>query len=357
LLDALRADRDQAMLAQSRAGGWPAALAAGYLVVSTSPTLTTVAGDHDAWVGTPMTMDQGFSWAVLPLNDGSRYKFTDGTIYEADPWSRAYHYDSFGLMSQEPPSAAHLERFFQVGGAVAPRTVRVWVPTGAPTHVLYVQDGQNLFDPNAAWGGWQLDDVIPAAMLVVGVDNTAARFDEYTHVVDDFGQGPLGGNGDTYATFLNMEVRGLIAQHYGEPSTVGVMGSSLGGLISLHLADRFPNDIDFAASLSGTVGWGSIGLHNPTIIERLVAGGHRSTALYVDSGGGGTCVDSDNDGIEDDGTGTDNYCECLQLNNLLGGIGYTSGVDLWYWHEPNAPHNEAAWGARVWRPLTIFSEL
>lgn len=353
LLTALRAGVGQAMLAQSNAGGWPALVEEGYVVVSTDPALTLVAGDHDGWTGTPMTADAGFSWIVLSLAPGDRYKLTDGATYAADPWARAYEHDEFGVMSMRAPAAAHLERYFQIGG----RTIRVWVPAEAATHVLYVHDGQNLFDPDAIWGGWQLQDEIPAAMMVVGIDNTAARFDEYTHVPDDFGSGIVGGGGDAYTTFVNDVVRALVEDHYGEPLTVGVMGSSLGGLISLHMADRFPNDIAFAASMSGTVGWGSIGLNNETIIERLEAAGHRPVALYVDSGGSGTCADSDGDGIDDDGTANDNYCENLQLAGVLTAIGYTADVDFWHWHEPGAPHNEAAWGARVFRPLSLFADL
>ncbi len=353
LLADLRSDVEATMLAQSRGSGWPAPVDGGYLVVSTDASLTEVAGDHDDWAGTPMTADRGFSWLVLPMAPGDRYKFTDGTDYVADPWGRAYAHDAFGVMTMLAPTSAHLERFFAVGN----RTVRVWVPEGTPTHVLYVHDGQNLFDPAAGWGGWTLEDEILLAMMVVGIDNTPARFDEYTHVPDDFGSGVVGGDGDAYAAFVNETVRALVATHYGEPPTLGVMGSSLGGLISLHIVDRFPSEFHFAASLSGTLGWGSIGLDNETMIERLQTAGLRDVALYVDSGGSGTCYDDDGDGIEDDGPDSDNYCENRQLANVLEGVGYTTGVDLWYWHEPDAPHNEAAWGARVFRPLSIFSNL
>jgi pimeloyl-ACP methyl ester carboxylesterase len=78
------------------------------------------------------------------------------------------------------------------------------------------------------------------------------------------------------------------------------MGSSLGGLISLVIADRFPDRYDMAISMSGTVGWGSITLQNETILERYMAAGKRDFAIYVDSGGDGTCGDADMDGIDDD---------------------------------------------------------
>src|SRR5262249_18925270 len=159
----------------------------------------------------------------------------------------------------------------------------------------------------------------PPAMLVVGIDNTPARMDEYTHVPDVIGGQTMGGLGDAYSDFVEDVVRPLVAARYGEPARVGGMGSSLGGLIALHMAGRRPAAVAFAGSLSGTVGWGSIGANEETIIERYAAHGHRPTVLYVDSGGGGTCFDSDGDGIEDDDpNAADNYCENQQLEATLG---------------------------------------
>jgi len=361
LLMALRADRDGTMLAQSRSSGWPAPVEEGHLVVSTEASLTLVAGDHDHWQGTAMIADDGFHWLVIAAAPGHRYKLSDGQTFSADPWSRGYEHDEFGVMSMLPPGGAHLERHFQVGDdAMQPRTVRVYLPAEPATHLLYMHDGQNLFDPAAAWGGWALAASVPAAMSIVAIDNTAARFDEYTHVTDDLGSGPIGGHGDAYADFLQLTVRPLIDDIYGEPGSVGVMGSSLGGLISLHIGQRHRGDFDFVASMSGTMGWGSIGanVHNETIIERYAASGMQPVALYLDSGGSGSCVDSDLDGIEDDAPdGADNYCENKQLEATLLAAGWQSNVNLWHWWEQDAPHNEAAWAARSWRPLQIFAGL
>lgn len=367
LLEGLRGDLDGTMQAQSEAAGWPAPVDNGYLFVSTDPTLNQVAGDHDSWTGQAMTVESEFAWLVLDVADGSRYKFTDQTRWVADPWSRAYHWDENGVMSQVPPTDAHLERFFNVtDGTVVPRRVRVYVPAEAATHVLYVHDGQNLFNPNATWGGWQLDDSAPAGMLLVGIDNTGGgRMEEYTHVVDEIRDrdGNVtyvgGGGADDYAAFIQNTVRPLVEAHYGEPDKVGTMGSSLGGLVAFHIADRYPGEYDFAASLSGTMGWGSFYLNNETMIERYDAAGKRSTELYLDSGGNvsGTCVDSDGDGIEDDADDSDNYCTNKQLEAVLYADGYTADVDVWHWWEEDAPHNEAAWAARVFRPLDIFAGL
>tara|TARA_R110002073_G_scaffold303128_6_gene471302 strand:- start:20003 stop:21256 length:1254 start_codon:yes stop_codon:yes gene_type:complete len=360
LLAELRADRYGAMLSQSRDGGWPAAVESGYLVVSTEG-LQRVAGDHDDWAGTVMTQEDDFYWAVIDAAPGARYKFTDGnTDYRPDPWSRAYQYDDQGLMSMRAPSSAHLERHFavgDVGNAIAERTIRVWLPSASATHLLYAHDGQNLFDPGASFGGWKLNAVAPAGLAIVGIDNAGAeRLAEYSHV-DDVG---ATSKGDAYADYVHDVIRPLIRSHYGEPEKLGTLGSSLGGLISLHIADRYPGQYDFAGSLSGTLGWGSIdGQGTDTMIARYAAAGHRDTALYIDSGGNGTtCADSDGDGTnDDDETASDNYCETRQMESTLVGLGYQYDIDLWHWHEPGAAHNEAAWAARVFRPLQEFMSL
>src|SRR5690606_35198056 len=99
-----------------------------------------------------------------------------------------------------------------------------------------------------------------------------------------------------------------------------------------------PDDYDFVASLSGTMGWGSIGPHVETMIERYAAAGHQPFVVYLDSGGGGeTCADLDGDGIDDDDeTSTDNYCVNLQMRDTLADVGFTFDEDLHHWWEPGA---------------------
>ncbi len=361
LLADLRNDRDAAMLAQSRAQGWPAPVEDGYLFVSTVSE-SLLAGDHDSWQGAAMTAEDDFHWLVVSVSAGNRYKFTDGDqSWVADRWSRSYQWDNEGEMSMVTPTTSHLERHFQVSDANIPaRRLRIWIPEAAATHVLYTHDGQNLFDPAAIWGGWKLDASAPAALMIVGIDNNGGeRMNEYTHTTDNLGDGEVGGDGDNYAAYVHVTVRALVAQHYGEPAKVGTMGSSLGGLIALHIADRYPEDYDFAASLSGTLGWGSIGgTGADTIIARYEAAGKRNFAIYIDSGGSTAgCTDTDEDGTDDDGNDSDNYCVNRQMETVLAGLGYTYDTDLWHWWDTNAEHNEAAWSARVFRPMQNFMGL
>lgn len=361
ILAELRADTKGALTKHAGASGWPVPVAGGHLFVSTDLTLGFVAGDHDGWQGTAMKADAGFLWVVITVPTVEHYKLTDKTTYQADPWARSYTYDANGEISLVAPSAAHLDRWPGIGdAALEPRTLRVWVPAEPIKHELYVHDGQNLFDPDAFFGGWHLQDTVPPGMLLVGIDNTDARMDEYTHVPDVIGGQSLGGKGDAYADFLKNTVRPLIKKQYGEPGPVGLLGSSLGGLISFHIADHEPGEYAFAASMSGTMGWGSIGagIHNETLIERFQKHGHQQTVLYLDSGGEGPCSDSDGDGIQDDSqTAGDNYCENAQLRDVLYGVGYTKDQDFFYGYTAGAMHNEAEWAARVHTPFQIFDAL
>jgi predicted alpha/beta superfamily hydrolase len=361
LLQRLRADLSGTLLAESQNGGWPVLVDEGYVVVSTSGQ-PQIAGGFSSWQPLALTPDQGFSFTVIvpgDLTEDRGYKFTDGMSFVSDDWSRSFAYDEFGELSLIHPQGGRFDRFFGVQSSeIEPRKVTVLVPEQAPSHLLYLHDGQNLFAPSANFGGWRLQDSVPAGMMLVGIDNSPARMDEYTHVADVLSGNSTGGEGDAYVAFLESEVRSLIASVYGEPGRIGVMGSSLGGLISLHAGFQFPASYDFVGSLSGTVGWGSFGPHTgETMIERYGESPTFPFVVYLDSGGDGPCDDADGDGIFDDGDGTDNYCENAQLRDALAMNGYVFGENLHHWHEPGAPHNEAAWAERVFRPLQIFAAL
>lgn len=363
---AAEVDPEQALRTIAGRGGLPVETAdGGYLFACLCGEGDwQLAGDHDQWAGAAMqtTGDLWWAEAEVPAADGSLYKFHDLAAEQwiADPLGRRYGYDANGRYSLVRASAGHLERWYGLTGAgLPPRGLQVFVPQdGSFSHALYVHDGQNLFDPEAPFGYWQLQDSVPPGLLLVGIDNTPARIDEYTHVPDVISKDPIGGEAGAYAELVDGVIRPRMEAAYGAAEVVGTMGSSLGGLVSLVIADLYPERYAMAISLSGTVGWGSISLDNETIIERYAAAGHRDFAIYIDSGGGGTCGDADNDGIDDDDpNAADNYCENAQLRDVLIGQGYTEDVDLWYVHAPGEPHNEGAWAARVGLPMAEFVEL
>lgn len=133
------------------------------------------------------------------------------------------------------------------------RLVRVWLPpeygeSGQMRYpVLYLNDGQNLFDPASAFAGvdWQVgqsarrliaEGKIPP-LIIVGIDNTGKnRMREYIPY-RSFDPRVLGPQGKHYPDFLRREVMPLIEKHYrvGKgPEHTGLGGSSLGGLITLY---------------------------------------------------------------------------------------------------------------------------
>jgi len=132
------------------------------------------------------------------------------------------------------------------------RLVRVWLPPdydgwGATRYpVLYLNDGQNLFDPVTAFAGvhWQVGETAARLiaeqkirpLIIVGIDNTKNRAREYTPY-KSLDPRVLNAKGKCYPDFLQREVMPLIEEHYcvlKGPENTGLGGSSLGGLITLY---------------------------------------------------------------------------------------------------------------------------
>ena len=380
----------EALLQQVQgAGGFPIRCADQvHFMFQAPPSMSAphVAGDFNGWDASkaPMSLIAGSTWrASLTIDAGPnryKYKFTDGSSWIADPVARRFGFDQNGeyALVSGGMGQGHLERLPAVSGAgLKARPLTMYLPPGYEAGgeslpVLYAHDGQNLFDPNGAYGSWKLDAAIEALlaqgeiepMVVVGIHNTVDRMDEYTHVADDLGSGPVGGKADAYYQLVTEAVMPLVEQHYRVktgPQNTWTMGSSLGGLISLYFGMTHPEVFGRVAGLSTTAGWGSIGPgeHQPTIIELAQSAGKQALRIYLDSGGGpgsDGCPDTDQDGIQDDSaTAQDNYCESAQLRDVYAAAGYTFDVDLIHWWEPDAEHNEAAWAARLSHPLVALA--
>jgi hypothetical protein len=361
---------EQDLLPVARGGGLPVfdGGAGTWLFVRVAPGEWSLAGDFNDWTPEPMVCAGGRCLAEVVIADpeGARYKFVQGAEYLADPWARSSTYDEFGPISfvRPPVGEPRLDWWPMAAmGSISERSVRVWVPATPHDRVLYAHDGQNLFDPAAPWGGWRLQEALgDTPMLVVGIDNGPGRFEDYTHVQDDIGSGGLvGGNSSEYADFLRGPVRSMVDDAYGLSGPEGLMGSSLGGLVSLDIARRSPGEFAFVASLSGTLGWGRFG-DVGTALPELWLASDPGGVLFLSSGGGpgadGVCTDPDGDGYaEDDPDASDNYCENRAFADDLAASGRTWDVDLVHWWEVDANHDEAAWAAQVHRPLALFAEL
>ncbi len=137
------------------------------------------------------------------------------------------------------------------------RTRRIWLylppdyATSTKTYpVLYMHDGQNLFDNATAFSGeWSVDETLDRLQaqgdwgcIVVGIDNGgASRLNEYSPYANPtYG----GGQGDQYVDFLISTLKPYIDQNYRtrpDRLSTGIMGSSMGGLISLYAGLKRPD--------------------------------------------------------------------------------------------------------------------
>ncbi|MBO7640825.1 MAG: esterase family protein [Bacteroidales bacterium] len=167
---------------------------------------------------------------------------------------------------------------------VSPRTVSVWVPDGysedTAYSVVYMHDGQMLFDPEATWNGraWNAEEilgrligngsVLPA--IIVGIDNTEYRLNEYfpdkaaAFLPPDASRKSLAKHkGDAYLKFLVEELKPFIDTHYNtlpDPAHTCIVGSSMGGLISLYAICEYPSVFGGAGCLSSHVSFAHLAL-------------------------------------------------------------------------------------------------
>lgn len=128
--------------------------------------------------------------------------------------------------------------------------------------VLYMQDGQNLFDNATSFAGeWQVDETLNSLFaggdygaIVVGIENGGGeRLNEYSPWNNpSYG----GGLGDQYVAFLANTLKPYIDANYRtrpEPQFNALIGSSMGALISTYGATEFPNIFRKVGSLSPAV--------------------------------------------------------------------------------------------------------
>jgi predicted alpha/beta superfamily hydrolase len=155
--------------------------------------------------------------------------------------------------------------------------------------VLYMHDGQNLFDPKRSSFGntWKVEEslnylisnkLIPP-MIVVGIDNTPDRTWEYTHAWDM--SRSKGGGAKEYLDFIVFDLKRYIDHIYPtNPSKnfTGIMGSSLGGLVSLYAGAVYSDVFGLVGALSPSVWW-----NNKSILQ-VLKDSDLPSRLYIDSG-------------------------------------------------------------------------
>ena len=156
--------------------------------------------------------------------------------------------------STAQPNVHVLPTPFLIPGLNRERTVRIYLPPGYETSrrrypVLYMHDGQNLFDDATAYAGeWGVDETLNELagssglrVIVVGIDNGAA---ERIHELNPWDSPEFGkGEGEQYLAFVVDVLKPWVDQHYrtltGRRHTA-IMGSSMGGLISSYALSHYP---------------------------------------------------------------------------------------------------------------------
>jgi pimeloyl-ACP methyl ester carboxylesterase len=261
--------------------------------------------------------------------------------------------------------------------------VVVWLPDGYKPHgpkyaVLYMHDGQNLFDKATAGYGmeWEIDEHLSALItarkvrptIVVGIWNTPKRLREYVpskafaslppsymERVRGLYQGdPLS---DGYLEFIVRELRPMIDRKFNvktDRADTVIMGSSMGALISLYAIDEYPQIFGSAGMMSThwplflpANGAKSITDEEYEIVssafERYLRPGLPDAAshkLYFDHGS--ETLDA-------------LYARYqTRIDTIVAGRGYTQDVNWMSRSFPGQAHNEISWASRIDIPLQFL---
>ncbi len=234
------------------------------------------------------------------------------------------------------------------------RDVIVYLPPGYEEEpersypVLYLNDGQNLFDGRTSFvkgRTWMVrehaDEAIEAGavepLVIVGIYNTGdRRLAEYTH---EYNWQMGGGEADKYGDLLTRELMPWIASQYRvrqDRENTGLGGSSLGGLVTLYLGLRHPHVFGRLAILSPSVWWnhksilGYLNEHAPQMWER--------PRIWLDVG---------------DHEGQRTLRDVEHLARRLKANGWRPGESMHFEKVHGGTHDEASWAGRV-RPMLKF---
>lgn len=272
------------------------------------------------------------------------------------------------------------------GGAAGPMTVWVWLPPGYDASrgkrfpVLYMHDGQNLFDRKLTNYNqeWQIDEAIPRMVrqgdlrswIVVGVQSPKSRYRAlfpqkiFPLLTPDFQQrvvgledgGPRGEfAGDAYLKFMVGTVKPRVDREFRTlkgPEDTAVMGSSMGGLMAFYAMAEYPEVFGQAAAVSMHVALAS---SSEKGVDHLKAAAEAAEALrkYL-------AASKMKPGINrlyiDHGTSTldGSYGPySAALVPMLQAAGWT-GPSFMFRTYAGAEHNETAWAQRVDIPLAFL---
>ena len=224
------------------------------------------------------------------------------------------------------------------------RDIIIWLPPSYQSGfkdypVIYMHDGQNLFNPNTSFIGydWKVDETVNRLIkknlidevIVIGIYNTRDRLKEYNYFEE---------KGKQYANFIIKELKPYIDYKYRTLATnynTAIIGSSMGGLISFQLSWYYPEVFAKCAALSSSF-W-----VNERRIFEIVKNDtkpKKNLNIYID------CGSLEKELIADTN----------RMINLLETIGYKKESNLYYHIEKGGVHSEVDWAKRLEIPLTYL---
>lgn len=228
------------------------------------------------------------------------------------------------------------------------RTARIYLPRGYDDHpwkrypVLYMHDGQNVFDPGGTFGSWSADatatrEISQGRMresIIVAIDNTANRRAEYEPPGDVYTTGEPAGIGDAYLRFIVDNVRPTLdvnTRTLSDRRNTLVGGSSMGGLISIYCGLE-TNVFGAILAMSPSI------TRAPNYTAALWTRARQPVRIYLDTG-------TDEGNV---GSGVGNYWEKpWESYDLFLAQGFTVNADLRMAAGIGDQHNEAAWKRRL----------
>jgi predicted alpha/beta superfamily hydrolase len=236
-----------------------------------------------------------------------------------------------------------VHRSFPTAHGQHDRTVLVYLPPGYEASeqrypVLYLHDGQNVFDQATAFADeWRVDETAQQLittgriepLIIVAISNAGdRRVDEYTPTADP-ARG--GGGADIYGCMVVEHLKPFIDATYRtrpDVTNTAMGGSSLGGLVTLYLGLRHPTTFGKLAVLSPSVWWDDGAIIRE--VERLAS--RTSKRIWLDAG---------------TREGADIIPGLRRLRDALVAKGWSIGEDLEYSEVRGGEHNERSWAKRV----------
>lgn len=217
--------------------------------------------------------------------------------------------------------------------------------------VIYMHDGQNLFDNATSFAGeWGVDETMEQLghhegleAIIVGIPNAGPqRLAEYT----PFRDAHLGGGrGERYLAFIVETIKPLIDHDFRtlpDRRYTGVMGSSLGGLISLYAFFRHPAVFGFAGVMSP-----SLWFAHEAIFGTVEHAAYYPGKLYLDAGTR-ELGEQPSGGLLHRATASRRYYASVRrMKAVLVRKGYRPMRDLMHVEEQWAGHGESSWGRRL----------